>query len=288
MTELKSLRCPITKQLFRDPVIAGDGYTYERDAIVERLQQTSISLVTGNPIQSKDLLENRVVLSVIEELSTKKYFSMNQGQFKLDVDIRRKTDRPLFRAFGKVIYEAEWIPPKNDSPIVLIKIDGAKAMREASFYMQLSSHANIVRTFGFVESQPNSVMFVQEFADHGDLSELLRERRFCPTEEVLVEIFIQLTNAMIHLAENGIVHGDLACRNALVFQMDAKVAKRNVAKLTDFGLTRHSNLFSIASGVVVSILTVVPVRYTAPEILAQNEVKNYSEKSDIYSMGVLM
>ncbi len=26
--------CPITYQIFRDPVIAGDGYTYERAAIV--------------------------------------------------------------------------------------------------------------------------------------------------------------------------------------------------------------------------------------------------------------
>jgi serine/threonine protein kinase len=35
-------------------------------------------------------------------------------------------------------------------------------------------------------------------------------------------------------------------------------------------------------------MTIIPVRYAAPEILRNPERASYSEKSDVYSMGVLM
>ncbi|CAF1515487.1 unnamed protein product, partial [Rotaria sordida] len=110
--------------------------------------------------------------------------SQFQYQFQLDVDIRRTQPRSLFQAFGKFIYEVEWIRRQGPS-IVLLKIDGAKVNREASFYVQLSCHLHIVRTFGLVESNPDSLMLLQERTPLGDLAELLLENNFRPTEKVL-------------------------------------------------------------------------------------------------------
>ncbi|CAF4539728.1 unnamed protein product, partial [Rotaria magnacalcarata] len=63
---------------------------------------------------------------------------------------------------------------KLGPPIVLIKINGARAKREASFYVQLSCHPHIVRTYGFIDSDSSaSIMLVQEYAPGGDLSNLL-------------------------------------------------------------------------------------------------------------------
>jgi serine/threonine protein kinase len=52
------------------------------------------------------------------------------------------------------------------------------------------------------------------------------------------------------LAYNGIVHGDLACRNVLIFRFDPIEPKKNLVKLTDFGLSRFSKIYSSVIGSV--------------------------------------
>ncbi|CAF2931446.1 unnamed protein product [Rotaria sp. Silwood2] len=93
---------------------------------------------------------------------------------------------------------------------------------------------------------------------------------------------------MICLADNGIVHGDLACRNVLVYRMDNSEPRRNLVNLTDFGFTRASTFYSVTSSTRSSTLTVIPVRYAASELLQDTDRPIYSQKSDIYSMGALM
>lgn len=115
--------------------------------------------------------------------------------------------------------------------------------------MNLSRHPHIVRTFGFVydrnnnPEQKNTVLLLQEYAPEGSLVELLQDRPTPPDEKILIHIFLQITEAMICLASNHVVHGDLACRNVLVFRFDANQPERNVVKITDFGLSRQSTAF---------------------------------------------
>lgn len=194
--------------------------------------------------------------------------------FQLDVDIKRR-DR-ICNSFGKTIYAAEWIS-QSGPPIVLVKIHGARAAREAAFYARLSCHPHIVRTFGFVESSDDCVMLVQERAI-GDLSERLQDHRFRPSRAVLLEIFLQITEALIYLTDKQIVHSDLACRNVLICEHHEREPSRNLVKLTDFGLTRFST--------VASTTSVIPIRYAAPEVIGDQP--SFSEKSDVFSMGVLM
>lgn len=283
---MDSLNCPLTCDIFRDPVIGQDGHTYERRDITIWLEQHGTSPITREKMSVESLRPNYIVRKMAEEFAT---VSKRIGyQFRLDIDIRRKETRPWFQTFGKAIYKAEWIG-KQGPPIVLVKIDGAKANREALFYVRLSSHPYIVRTYGLVESDPNSVMLVQEYAEKGDLVELLRDDNFRPIRDVLVEIFIQIIDAMICLADNRIVHGDLACRNVLVFRCNTAILEENLVKLTDFGLTKGSDIFSVAGSSSKTTMTIIPVRYAAPEILETNgDRASYSEKSDVYSLGVLM
>ncbi|CAF1684851.1 unnamed protein product, partial [Adineta ricciae] len=283
---INSLKCPITYEFFRDPVIGADGHTYERENITVWIQKHGTSPITREPMDLKSLRPNFIVKKMVEDflsLSLQK-----QYRFRLDVDICKAKQRPIFQSPGKTIYEANWMS-KQGPPIVLIRIDGAKAKCEASFYVQLSCHPHIVRTYGLVESSTSdSIMLVQEYAPEGDLSELLRGRTFQPTLEVLIEIFRQIVDAMICLADNQIIHGDLACRNVLVFRSNSTQPMENLVKLTDFGLTRTSSLFSIIDSPASATLKVIPIRYAAPELLLDASVTNYSEKSDVYSFGVLM
>ncbi|CAF1020935.1 unnamed protein product [Rotaria sordida] len=53
--ENPDLICPITFELFRDPVIAKDGHVYEREAITRWILQHGTSPLTRQPLQINDL-----------------------------------------------------------------------------------------------------------------------------------------------------------------------------------------------------------------------------------------
>jgi serine/threonine protein kinase len=292
-TPADSLICPITLELFRDPVLAQDGHTYEREAIKNWIQKNGTSPITREPLSLKHLYPNHIVKQIVAAFETS--LQQKNYQFVLDVDVKKKKGRPLFQTFGKAIYHAEWLPTNSNQPeIILLKIDGARALKEASFYVNLTRHPHVVRTFGFVsdkknDDENNSVMLVQEYATEGSLHELLQERSTTLDEKILMEIFLQIIDAMVFLAYNHIVHGDLACRNVLVFRFDETNPKNNIVKVTDFGLSRQSKLYSKTAGSSQTTLDIVPIRYAAPEILSEGfKLDNYTELSDVYSMGVLM
>ncbi|UJR17329.1 hypothetical protein I4U23_004224 [Adineta vaga] len=272
------LLCPITKQKLRDPVVAEDGYTYEREAIIKWLTYGDGRSPNTRQLLNVDrLIPNRLVKQLIG----------GEFQFTLDVDVRQLDH--LFVKYGKSVDLAEWINKPNELPIVLMTIQGAQAQKEAAFFVDMSKHAHILRTYGLVNNPQDDVMLVQERAKHGDLLQLLKRRSEPPTESILNEIFIQIADAMSFLAHNNVVHGDLACRNILVFEFNETDPKRVFVKVTDFGLSQGSSIYKSTSTSASSTLNVIPYRYTAPEVLQNpNSKESYTEKSDMFSMGILM
>lgn len=64
----RAFLCPITQEVFEDPVLAEDGFTYERTAIAEWLRSGSeLSPMTGARLDSKVLLPNHVLRSQVCE-----------------------------------------------------------------------------------------------------------------------------------------------------------------------------------------------------------------------------
>lgn len=60
------LCCPITLELMNDPVICTDGYSYERNTIMQYLEKNSISPMTKQPIDKKNIFPNRTLKDAIE------------------------------------------------------------------------------------------------------------------------------------------------------------------------------------------------------------------------------
>ena len=63
----KSFLCPITCDLMMDPVIACDGYSYERSAIEKWLSKSRKSPMTGLGLKSIDLISNHGLKGAISE-----------------------------------------------------------------------------------------------------------------------------------------------------------------------------------------------------------------------------
>ena len=62
-----NLVCPILKTILMDPVIAEDGYTYERYAIIKWFTQNAISPMTGLKI-GPTLRANTVVKKMVSDI----------------------------------------------------------------------------------------------------------------------------------------------------------------------------------------------------------------------------
>ena len=57
--------CPITSEIMTDPVSTEDGFTYERAAIMEWLRTKDTSPKTGATLESKALIPNHSLRSMI-------------------------------------------------------------------------------------------------------------------------------------------------------------------------------------------------------------------------------
>jgi serine/threonine protein kinase len=212
-------------------------------------------------------------------MAIKSKLQLEKYQYGIDIQQTRK----LYGMSGKILNLGQWIPRRTDQ-IIIVEMSEAIAQHEAFFYQELNGHDHIIRTFGYVENSLNLTIFVQEYAPQSDLSNYFLDNEINLSQKILIEIFSQIADAMSYVASKKIVHGDLGCRNVLVYKIDSFEPKNTLVKITDFGLARRLDYPSSTN----ENSSIIPIRYCAPEILENNNQKNYSEKSDVYSMSVLM
>mmetsp|Transcript_28785 Transcript_28785/g.73354 ORF Transcript_28785/g.73354 Transcript_28785/m.73354 type:complete len:662 (-) Transcript_28785:108-2093(-) len=60
--------CPLTMEIMRDPVIAADGFTYERQAIQSWLATSDASPMTNEPLAHKALVTNKLAREIIADI----------------------------------------------------------------------------------------------------------------------------------------------------------------------------------------------------------------------------
>lgn len=150
-------------------------------------------------------------------------------------------------------------------------------MNEVKLLLQLD-HANVVRCEGwFRDEKRKSLFIVLEYCDSGDLNGMIemRKNKSRPFEERQVWfIFKQLCEGLIHLHENGIIHRDLKALNI----MCAKGGR--LFKIGDLGVSRQVS----EDTVMLNTFYGTPL-YLSPELV---ENKPYNEKTDIWSLGIIL
>jgi len=135
----------------------------------------------------------------------------------------------------------------------------------------LRNHPNVVIFYG-ISLTPLSI--ITEYCSNGSLYSYLQKNATLNTNAT-INIIMGVLNGMVHLQEENIVHRDLACRNIL---LDDKLNP----KISDFGLSR---LLVEENSVGQTKSDIGPIRHMAPESILARE---YSEKSDVWSFGVVL
>lgn len=148
-----------------------------------------------------------------------------------------------------------------------------KVAREATLMKNLEPHPHIISLYHIVES-PSSLCMVMEYAQGGDMLELLSKRgRF--TEDWAAHYFAQLVSAIAHCHENFVVHRDIKTENLLL--VDSNLDR---IKLADFGF---SNVFKLDS--MLNTWCGSPT-HAAPELF---EARAYiGPEVDIWALGIVL
>lgn len=95
--EEKRFTCPLTQQIFKDPVLTTDGYYYERSAIEEYIKTNDISPMTGIKYNDKILMKCNDF-----DTELKKYLATaNQRELNYKIDCSNE----LFRCINEEKFE---------------------------------------------------------------------------------------------------------------------------------------------------------------------------------------
>ena len=161
--------------------------------------------------------------------------------------------------------------PKNET------MDQLLLKNEINILKKLS-HPNIVRIYEFYESC-NCYYLINEFCSGGELFNYINNSKF--NEQQLSIIFYQVFSGLKYLHENKILHRDLKPENILVCkkELDLEAGEEYFwVKIIDFGTAKIFENDKNENTVVGSPY------YIAPEVLN----KNYNEKCDSWSVGVIL
>ena len=126
----------------------------------------------------------------------------------------------------------------------------------------------------FFDEKDSSLGIVMEYADNGDLFQLITERKKTKnyfTEQEVWKVFIQLLNGLKALHDFKILHRDIKSANVFLF-------KGGICKLGDL------NVSKVARKGLGYTQTGTPY-YASPEVW---EEKPYDSKSDVWSLGCVI
>ncbi|XP_075699179.1 serine/threonine-protein kinase SBK1-like [Rhinoderma darwinii] len=180
--------------------------------------------------------------------------------------------------FGSVLMVKE----KKTDQIMALKVLDRNKTTEFTFLMELSmsffvsSHPNIIETYGTAFKTCDYFAFTQEASMGGDLFSLI-EPNVGLSEDKVKRCAVQISSALEFIHSKGLVHLDIKLENILVFHKDC-----HCIKIIDFGLSRVKGTITRSKSGSTS--------YMAPEMrqLTDKDALLVDSTLDVWSFGIVL
>jgi len=158
--------------------------------------------------------------------------------------------------------------------------------REVDILRRLD-HPNVVRLYEAYEDSAN-IYIVLEVCGGGDLLERVTVACDRMPEHAAANLMVQMLSSVQHLGLRGIVHRDLKPENFLFSDREPRreplPPSASPLKLIDFGLSRRLG-FAAGARMTPKIGT---TEYMAPEAFAGNIDPTLADRTDVWSLGVVL
>ncbi|MCG3118058.1 MAG: Serine/threonine-protein kinase PknD [bacterium] len=138
-------------------------------------------------------------------------------------------------------------------------------------------HPNVVTVYDFGETPDGMLYLVMEFLEGMSLGEMLKKKGALPLEQV-IEIGLQIGEALYYMHENNVIHRDLKPDNIMLIQ-DGKGGE--VVKVVDFGVAKILEANTRLTRYQARIGSPV---YCSPEQYLGQPVDH---RSDLYGLGIV-
>ena len=150
--------------------------------------------------------------------------------------------------------------------------EGLQAFLKEAELLREADHPNIVKVVDIFKDPLNAIIII-EHCKGGELLERVRREEDL-TEAQIATYIKEITSAVAYLHSKGIVHRDIRPESFAFLDNE----KNSSLKLVDFGNCKH---FEKNMAILERVGTPY---YMAPEVI----FKNYNEKCDTWSIGVIL
>lgn len=144
------------------------------------------------------------------------------------------------------------------------------------------THANLGAVYEYGVGNKGAPFIVMDFLDGKNLSETLQQEGFLDAPRA-VDIFIQITEAVVHAHMKGVIHRDIKPGNVILTKTSA--SGQDFAKLVDFGIAKVLPTQGAASKLTQTGEIFGSPQYMSPEQCLGNPL---DARSDIYALGCVM
>ncbi len=239
----------------------------------KRRQSRSISLIEkkkmGSEIYKEELNLKITLNTIIEENS-----GLPSQKYKVISKLGDGSYGTVYLAIN--VMTKQNIAMKKINKVKENEIDDMEIKNEIDILSKLD-HPNIVKIIEFY-STPKAYYIITDFCSCG---ELYNQIKLQYTENQLAVLFYQVLSGLCYLHDKNIVHRDLKLENILISEIEKDKETNEKyfwVKIIDFGTAKIFEKNKNEKAVVGSSY------YIAPEVLH----KNYNEKCDTWSVGVIL
>lgn len=146
------------------------------------------------------------------------------------------------------------------------------------------NHPNVLKILDFAATAGGQPYMVMELVRGIDLAKELETKGKLEPRRA-VEIFLQISAAVKHAHESGILHRDIKPSNIMLSYVKTPQGEVEVAKVIDFGIAAFNRNNTFKAEALDEITLVGSPLYMSPD---QLNGLIFDERSDIYSIGCVM